>query len=133
MSILHLAAAAMSGASTDPISASWFDINVSYPAGSGQNLAATILFTNSSPRTLQIDFDNVPTGSISYVKNGSAPVTLADNDTFTVVSGDTLYFVFISTTEETITVTVTDNTRGSVVDSFLCYYTGEYGGGGPPP
>jgi len=133
MSILHLAAAAMSGAAVDPISAGWADINVSFPADTGQNLAATLTFTNSSPRTLKIDFSTTPAGTIKYVKNGSAPVTLADNDTFTVVSGDTLYFVYISTVEETITVTVTDNTRGSEVDSFLCYYTSEYGGGGAPP
>lgn len=130
-SILRLAAGALYGASVDPISADWANISISSPASSGQNTAKTITFTNSSPRTISLDWDTAPATNIKYVKNGAAEVTMTDGITFQVVSGDTLYFTYYSTTEETITVTVADTTRGSTIDTFTCSYSATYGGDPP--
>lgn len=106
----------------DAISATWSDISVASPQKSDVNEDNTITFTQGSTRAFSIDY--VGEGLMYYRLNSGSYVIYTVP--FNVSSGTTVGWQYKNPGmyNETVTVTVTDNTRGSTIDSFDVIYTG---------
>lgn len=116
--ILQLAALALNAAYDaipDPL---WANIDIEDPATEGTNSDAALTFVTGPTRTISVSFPSL-SGALFYRINSGSYVFLTSGDTFSVSSGDTVGFYFVSgATTGLKTVTVRDVTRGSNIGSF---------------
>ena len=136
MSLLAMAAAAIyaaggggGGGGLDAISANWGPISVDTAFPVASNTTQTISFTSGGTRTLQVSGSFTYRGTLQYVLNSGAGIVITPGGTIDVVDADELYFIYsgFGKADTGSTVTVTDITRNSLVDTFEVDYT--YTGG----
>mgnify|MGYP001582538484 CR=1 FL=1 len=122
--LLSIVAQALSS-SYDSIVANWTNITFVYPTISGSNPAKTLTFTQGATRVLKFTFSCV--GSLFYSKNGAESVHINSGDGLSVVTSDTLAFIFYRSAgnDETFVVTVRDETKNEVIDTFTVDYSGD--------
>jgi hypothetical protein len=113
------------GGGLDAITANWSDIAVDSDDPTGVNSPVTISFSSGGTRTLQLSGSFTYKGTLQYILNLGSGIVITPGGTIDVVDADELYFTYTGVGREDhgATVTVTDITRSSLVDTFGVDYT----------
>ena len=113
MSLLAAVVASF-GQTLDPIVADWASITVVWPGTTqATNANLTLTWTTGGARTLSYNY--VGLNVVEYSINSGSWLTTSP---FSFSSGDTLQWRYTGSSSESDSVSVSDDTRAVVIDSF---------------
>lgn len=105
------------------VTAAWTDISMSSVTGDSDVTSSTVVFTGGGSRELLLEHD-VAYGSIEVKVGTGSYAHFSTGHTISVTTGQTVYFRYSCYfTDESATLTITDNDLVAVVDTVNLDFT----------